>query len=594
MKVMMAIRYHLLGFRDVLSAAISCASVDAENEVGTIIARSLWRADVFLQRNFASGPGLAWIACWIRRLLRLEVPMLRSARILVLVLAVVPTVASQSIPRELLSTPSRLELDKPTTEVKAGSTVTYTVTLKDASDRPVAASSNLQLEIDTPSGQRTAVLPAGQSSANFTWQAVKSGVVRMTVRSGNLHPASGLVLVAPSPTAGLVIAPNVPQDAGAAANFANPPPTSHHPGKSAAIGSRAAGSVAASASAQPAPQPAAPAPVPQPASGRARKIQLYVEPLPVYGNAVDHIWKATVSVAALGDGNSLEPVSTDVPIHFNASSGHLSPTDIVLSAGQFSNFAKPVQLSADRSGKGIVDAVSSLGPAGPVEVVYLQPPPRQLRLSLGTPALTGTGSSTATVQVCLLDDSQAVTSSDQDIQVTLTAPGQLASSALTIYHGSSCSNPIVWTSGSGPASIRAEALDLKSGLESITFPSFPWYFVWLAAVGGLVGALISRSGDLFSARWWSHTWRGLVLGAMLGAFFYLFARFGAIALPKDSLINIQNIPVVSGVGSLLLGFLGGLYGRKLWRIDEDKPEAPPSPKPPIARQAAGGSKDGGD
>ncbi len=492
--------------------------------------------------------------------------MLRPAGILIFVLVVIATGVSQSVPRELLSVPARLELDKPTTEVKAGSTVTYTVTLKNAGDQAVAALSNLQLEIETPSGQKTVVLPAGQSSANFTWQAVNSGVVRMTVRSGKLRPATGLVLVAPSPTAGLVIAPNLPQHVGAVAKGANVPQADHPLGRGAAIGARALGGVAAPAGEQPAPQPAAPAPAsPLPASGQARKIQLYVEPIPVYGNAVDHIWKANVSVAALGDQNSLAPVSADVPIHFNASSGRLAPPDIVLSAGQFSNFEKPVLLTADRFGKGIVDAVSSLGPAGPVEVEYLQPPPTQLRLSLGIPILTGTGSSTASVQICLLDESGAVTASDQDIQVTLTAPGQLASSVLTIQHDSYCSNLIVWTSGSGPASIRAEAAGLKSDTNSITFLSFPWYFVLLAAVGGLLGALVSSSGDLFSVRWWSYTWRGLVLGAVLGAVFYLFARFGAIALPKDSPISIQNIPVVSGVGSLLLGFLGGMWGRKLWR-----------------------------
>jgi len=491
----------------------------------------------------------------------LEVPMLRPAGILIFVLVVIPTVASQSVPRELLSTPTRLELDKPTTEVKAGSTVTYTVTLKNAGDQAVAALSNLQLEIETPSGQKTVLLPAGQSSANFTWQAVNPGVMRMTVRSGKLRPANGLVLVAPSPTAGLVIAPNLPQHGGAVAKGANVPQADHHLGRGAAIGARAIGEPAAPAGGQPKATPSSPLP----AAGQARKIQLYVEPTPVYGNAADHIWKANVSVAALGDQNALAPVSADVPIHFNASSGRLSAPDIVLYAGQFSNFEKPVLLTADRAGNGIVDAVSSLGPAGPVEVEYLQPFPTQLRLSLGTPVLTGTGSSTASVQACLLDESGAVTASDQDIQVTLTAPGQLASSVLTIHHDSYCSDLIVWTSRSGPASIRAEAAGLKSDNKSITFPSFPWYFVILAAVGGLLGALVFSSGDLFSARWWSSTWRGLVLGAVLGAVFYLFARFGAIALPKDSPIIIQNIPVVSGIGSLLLGFLGGLYGRKLWK-----------------------------
>jgi len=501
--------------------------------------------------------------------------MIRSAGILVFVLAVIPTTASQSVPKELLSAPARLELDKHTTEVKVGSTVTYTVTLKNSGGQTVDALSNLALEIETPSGHKTVVLTAGQSSANFTWEALSSGIVHMTVRSGKLRPATGLVLVTPSPKTALVFEPSLPRSVDTVSGR-RAPTSAHAPGDA----------VGGLAGAPPPPPSAASAPASSLHPTRqARKIQLYIEPIPVYGSAVDHSWKTTVSVAALDDQNSLAPVSADVPIHLTSSSGSLSPTDIVLSTGQFSNFEKPVVLTANRSGKSIVDAVSFLGPAGPVEVEYLQPPPQELRLSLGTPVLTGTGSSTTSVQACLLDESGAITVSDQATQVTLTATGQLASPLLTIQQGSVCSNSIIWTSGSGSASIKAEASGLTSDTESITFPSFPWYFVLLAAVGGLVGTLISSSGDLFSARWWSYTWRGLVLGAMLGVVFYLFARFGAIALPKDSPVNIQNIPVVSGIGSLLLGFLGGLYGSKLWRIDKDK-----LTNPPVRRQVA----DGGD
>jgi hypothetical protein len=522
--------------------------------------------------------------------------MPRPTVILALVFAVALNVASQSVPKRLLSVPARLELDRATTETKIGSTVTYTVTLRDATDRSVAASANLQLDVETPSSRKSLVLPAGQSSVNFTWQAVSPGVVHMTVRSGKLHPATGLVLVAPSAAPAGAVAPTVLlHHHDVPAGVANVPQANHHFGSGAAIGSHAVGAAAAPAGGGQSAVPTSAAAEPTPQQ-QAQRIQLFIEPLPVYGNAVDHIWKASVSVAAMGNQDSLVPVSADVPIHFNASSGHLSSSDIVLSAGQLSNFQNPVLLTTDRSGRSVVDAVSSLGPAGPVEVQYLQPPPTQIRLSLGTPILAGTGSSTATVQVCLLDESGVVTASDQDIQITLTAPGQLGSSAPTIHRDASCSDPIVWTSGPGPASIRAESSGLKSDTQSIMFPSFPWYFVWLAAVGGLVGALIFsiRSGDLFSVRWWSYTWRGLVLGSVLGAVFYLFARFGAIALPKDSPVDIQKIPAVSGVGSLLLGFLGGVYGRRLWKIDQDEPGPPASPKMPIAKQSEGASTNASD
>ncbi len=479
--------------------------------------------------------------------------MLRAVRIFALLLAVAPTIASQSIPAELLSTPSRLVLDKPTTEVRAGTTLAYTVTLKNAKEQPVAASNNLQLTIETPTGLQSVVLPAGQSSATFTWQAANSGVMHMTVRSGKLLPASGLVLVTPSNT----------QRLHPTSRQTSPATTPTIPSVGPGAGTPGGGVP------EPTPMPLAASILALPPSfGQARKIRLYVEPLPVYGNPVDHVWKANVSVAALGGAqDSLTPVSTDVNVHFQANLGQLSQQDIVLSSGQFGNFNNPVLLTSKRSGKDNVGAISSLGPAEPVPVEYLQPPAANLRLSVSDAVLTGSGSSSANVQVCLLDESESITSADQDVHVTLTATGRLASPALTIPQESSCSTMIVWTSGAGPGTIRAESAGLKPDSKSIAFPSFPWYFVWLAAAGGLLGALISQRGNLFSARWWSHTWRGLVLGAVLGSVFYLFARFGAITLPKDSPINIQNIPVVSGVGSLLLGFLGGLYGRKLWKTN---------------------------
>ncbi len=524
--------------------------------------------------------------------------MPRVLRVLVLVLWVARLGASQSVPAELLSKPARLELDKSTVEVKAGSIVNYTVVLKNAKGQAVAASSNMQLEVETPSGNKTVEIPAGQSSANFTWTAANSGVAHMAVRSGKLYPATGLVLVTPPMPKAAIVNRNVSMPAqlpsGAKASQRSRG-TSQMP-VGAMIDRAPAGAQSASASSAPVPQPAATAapPPPPPALGQAKKIQLYVEPLPVYGNPLEHIWNAKVSVAVLGDQDSLAPVATDVPIEFHSSFGRLSPPSIILHAGQFSNFDNPVLLTTDRAGADRVDALSSLGHAGPVEVTYLLPPPAQLRLSLGTPTINGSGTSTVNTQVCLLDESGALTFSGQDVQVTLTAPGQLASSVATIRHGVSCSDLIAWTSASGAASIQAEAGGLKPDNKAITFPSFPWYFVWLAAGGGLLGALVSSSKELFSSRWFSNTWRGLALGAVLGAIFYLFARFGAIALPKDSPVNIQNIPVVSRVGAFLLGFLGGLYGRKLWKIDQDKPDASAPPKPPLAIKAAGGNGGGGN
>lgn len=467
---------------------------------------------------------------------------------------------AQSIPAELLEVPVKLAVDKPMVEAKAGSTVTYTITLKNARNQTVAAPAALQIEIKTPTGRETVSLPTHQSSVTFSWQTVNSGVARISAQAGKLRPATALVLVLPSPKALIPVVPPKQEPVHAAAA----PPMMHAFKKSPPKHPGAAG--AAKIAVAPLAPHLVAAPPPPPAAVSATKITLYVAPLTIFGDAVDHVWTAHVSVAAMAAQDALAPVSTNVTIRLRSGTGRLSSQDINLAPGQISDFQNPVLLTADHPGSDTIAADSTLGPAKPVDVEYLEPLPTKLRLSISTPALTGGGSSTADVQICLLDDSGGVTSSSKDTEVTLTpSTGEVNSREVMIRRNVSCSDATLWTSVPGEANLQAESTGLKSDSKNIRFPAFPWYFVWLAALGGLLGALVSSKGQLFSSRWWSHTWRGLVLGALLGAVFYLFARFGAIKLPADSPINIQNIPVWSGVGSFLLGFFGGLYGRKLWR-----------------------------
>ena len=102
-----------------------------------------------------------------------------------------------------------------------------------------------------------------------------------------------------------------------------------------------------------------------------------------------------------------------------------------------------------------------------------------------------------------------------------------------------------------------------------------------------MGALIANTDDLLSARWWGHTWRSLMVGAILGVIVYLLARFGALVLPKNIPITIQNIPVVSGAGSFVLGFIGGVYGRRLLKVGDDQQ----APQPPVAAARGAGGPD---
>ena len=500
---------------------------------------------------------------------------------------------SQSIPKELLSAPASLTLDRPTMEAKAGSTVSSTVMLRNAANQPVASPSDLVLSAETPSGTQAVVLPRGQSSVTFSWRATSAGIGRTTVRAGKLHPANGLVVVAPKPVSEMMmLAPVAAMQhpvmahpaQGAAAVVAQPAPHNHVP-LGAIIGAHVAGG--APPAAQPAGQPAQPPPpAAAPAPPQATKLQLFVTPLAVLESAAEHRWKADVSIAAFGEHDELLPVGATVQVHLTSDFGRFSPPDIVLQPGDISTFDKPVILTADRPGKDAVQAISSLGTAGPLEVDYLQPPPTQLLLSFGPPQLLGSGAASATVQVCLGDDAGAPATSAKDIQVVLTAAGQLSKSVVPIAAGFPCGEQVTWTSRAGNAEIVADSGDLKKAMGSLVFPQFPWYLVWLAALGGVVGAIVLHSEGLFSRQWWSHTWRGLLIGAVLGSFVYLLARFGALVLPSSIPVAIQNIPTVSGLGSFLLGFIGGIFGRRLFKIDDDRS----SPEPPAAAGHAAGKE----
>jgi hypothetical protein len=516
--------------------------------------------------------------------------MKHLAGIICLLATLVLTANPQSIPKELISVPARLELDKPTIEVKAGATVNYTVSLKDAANQPIAAPNDLILDVNTPSGTQTVVMPKGQSSANFTWQATTPGVVHTTVRSGKLHPASGLVLVAPKPISEMMRAPvaeiqplmNVRPAANASPSVARPQ-TARRRDVIGAVTAERAAVPATQPSAQPAANPAPPPPAPQTA-----KIQIFVTPLPVSGNAIAHTWTAAVSIAALSQEGGFLPVTNAVPIHFTSGVGQISPSDVTLQPGDLSTFGKPAILTSARAGKDTVQAISSLGTAGPVEVDYLLPPPTQLRISLGVPQVLANGSSTVTAQVCLLDEAGVLTVAADSVNIVLSPAGQFSKGVVPIAANSSCSDMVTWTAAkSGLATVIAESTGLPKAESSVTFPAFPWYLVWLAALGGIVGALVLHSDGLFSSQWWAHAWRGLVVGALMGAIVYLLARFGAVVLPSSIPVKIQNIPVVSGAGSFLLGFVGGVYGRKLLKIDENQQQPP---KPPAAvGQAAGGN-----
>jgi hypothetical protein len=516
--------------------------------------------------------------------------MFRYAGLVYVTGALAIAALAQSVPKDLLSSPAHLQLDRPTAEIKAGSSINYTVTLRSEQNQPVAADQDLMLQVDTPSGPQNLLLRKGQSSTSFTWKATTAGVAHIVVRSGKLHPASGLVLVAPQPISKVMLPLEIAAPVAGALHappiaVAKPNLGAHAAIEKHAIVGHLAMPAAQPAAAQPTPVPPPPAPVtPQPT-----KLQLYVNPEPVLGNALNHSWKATVAIAALGAEDQFIPVTNPVQVHFTTSFGQVTPADVTLNPGDLSTFQSPAVLTSTHIGTDSLQALSSLGTAGPVSVIYLQPPPTQIVLYVTTPQLAGSGSS-AGVTVCLADEAGAPATSAQDSQVELsTQTGQLSKSLVTIPQNSICSEQITWSSSKSGIAVVSANSSLGSASKPANFPPFPWYLIWLAALGGVVGALVINSTGLFSASWWSHTWRSLIIGAVLGAIIYLLARFGALEKTADLGVQIQNIPFLSGAGSFVIGFLGGAIGRKILKLDGDKDEEKSQPpEPPAAKGAAGG------
>jgi drug/metabolite transporter (DMT)-like permease len=150
----------------------------------------------------------------------------------------------------------------------------------------------------------------------------------------------------------------------------------------------------------------------------------------------------------------------------------------------------------------------------------------------------------------------------------------MSKSVVPIAANSPCSETITWTATQpGAAQVTAEATGLRSSAKNIIFPKFPWYFVWLAAGGGLLGAVIANSKQAFTRHWWSHAWRNLLVGGVLGAVCYVLVRYGALTLPKDSPVDIQKIPVVTALGSFAIGFVIGLWNRRFFKGDDGQAES---------------------
>jgi hypothetical protein len=201
------------------------------------------------------------------------------------------------------------------------------------------------------------------------------------------------------------------------------------------------------------------------------------------------------------------------------------------------------------------------------------------------------------VQACLLDYEDNLTTDpaadhtiDVNYQTTATLWGaQLKDRPLKVLRGQEFSAKTTFsTFGHGKAVLQATASGLQNDMAPLEF-FLPKSLLVFAALGGLLGGFArALFGQSLAGKFFAHLWRNLALGVLLGFITYLLFLFGALsAIPKVD-IKLGNVPVQSGLGAFVLGFVGGIVGRSLWPVPEEEaagpPAAPPGQQPRPARQ----------
>jgi hypothetical protein len=274
-------------------------------------------------------------------------------------------------------------------------------------------------------------------------------------------------------------------------------------------------------------------------------------------------------VAVQNQQGDLSPVANDTEILLTPSIGRLSASSLTIHPGEASNFNAPIVLTSTQAGTDSVLAMSGLG-KGTAQVVYQMPQASQLHLAVGGSEFDVNGSGVRKATVCLEDDGNNFVAAGQEVQVTLqTTVGGPSFMEVPIAANSFCSKEVKFSSRAAAKGslTAASVMGLKTDQAEISFPPFPWYLVWLAAAGGVIGTFVASYSAVVSASGLSRTLRNLLVGAVCGGFAYLFACFGALVLPDGVPVVLQNIPTASKVGALLIGFVGGLLWRKIWKFE---------------------------
>jgi hypothetical protein len=286
-------------------------------------------------------------------------------------------------------------------------------------------------------------------------------------------------------------------------------------------------------------------------------------------------WQTKVLVTAVNESRQPIAVPVNTAIYLATDAGIVTPAVTTIEPGH-ARPTNPIQLTSNRPGTGTLWAWTDAGELGRAAVEYHNPRPDQLSVkALPTRALND-GRTAVHVTVFLQDESSRTVKAEEDMQVQLTSSvGTPAPAALLIAKGQFVGEAMLTAATAGIAEITATAPGMRSGVASVVFV-FPYFLVLMAALGGLVGALLRSSGVTFTGTWWWHLLGSLGIGSVLGLLFYLLAAFGIVAsIPKLS-IPLGQLPTTNEFAALVLGFFGGYYARAWLPNPGDVPPSQPA------------------
>lgn len=413
------------------------------------------------------------------------------------------------------SIPLSLSIAVSPSEIAAGDTASVLVRLRNYRGQPVAATEDVTITLQSELiPDATLMLPKGQFAAHTDLTFRQPGVATLAATAPYLtRAATALVVKAPA------LAPARSSE----------------------------------------PVPAAPEAAGVDPSG-SRNLFLSVDVLPDHIHPANASWQAKVLISAVDERRQPVAVPASTTIQLATDVGAVSPQVATIEAGH-ARISEPIQLTSTKAGAGTVWAWMDTGELSRATFEYHEALPTQLAVKALPTRTLNDGRTGIRVSVFLEDDTSMATRADTDMQVQLTASvGIPTPSIVVIPKGEFAGEAVLTSATAGVSEITATAAGMKAAVAAVEFV-FPYALVLVAALGGLLGALI-RSGNLaLTGAWRWHLLDSLAIGSVLGLLFYLLAAFGIVASIPNLPIPIQALPTTNEFAALLLGFFGGFYAR---------------------------------